>query len=69
MLEKKLLSNAQKNPSKIALIYKTTQFTYGELINSIYYYSNYLRKLKKKSKILLDYKNSIEWIIYYFAIR
>ena len=48
MFEKKLLNNAQKNPSKIALIYKTTQFTYEELINSIYYYSNYIRKLKKK---------------------
>ena len=64
MFEKKLLNNAQKNPSKIALIYKTTQFTYEELINSIYNYSNYLIKLKKKSKILLDYKKSKERIIY-----
>ncbi len=68
MIEKALLKNAKKNPNKIAVICDQRKISFKDLIKGIYSYSNYLRSFKK-NKILLSHKNSIEWVIYYFAIR
>ncbi len=68
MIEKALLKNAKKNPNKIAVISDQRKISFKDLIKGIYSYSNYLRSFKK-NKILLNHKNSIDWVIYYFAIR
>ena len=70
MIEKRLFQNAKKNPEKIIFIYGEEKITYSEFLNSVIHFTNLLnKKIKKKSKILLLQKNSIEWAIYYFSIR
>ena len=69
MIEKTLISNAIKNPNKIAIICGTKKITFRELMNLIYSYSSYLCEIKKKQKIILNFKNSIDWVVYYFSIR
>ena len=69
MIEKALINNAKKTPNKIAIICGTKKITFRELINSIYSYSSYLCGIKKKQQIILNFKNSIDWVVYYFSIR
>ena len=69
MIEDTLIKNAKKNPNKIAIICGAKRITFNELVNSIYSYSDYLGRKKKKQQIILNLKNSIDWVIYYFSIR
>jgi long-chain acyl-CoA synthetase len=69
MIEKALINNAKKTPNKIAIICGTKKITFRELINLIYSYSSYLSEIKKKQQIILNFKNSIDWVVYYFSIR
>ena len=69
MIEDTLIKNAKKNPNKIAIICGAKRITFNELVNSIYSYSDYLGRIKKKQQIILNLKNSIDWVIYYFSIR
>ena len=69
MIEEALTKNAKKTPGKIAIICGRKKITYIELLRSINSYSNYLGQIKKKQQIILNFRNSIDWIIYYFSIR
>ena len=70
MIENTLIRNCLKNQNKIAIICGDTKISYLNLINNISLYSLFLKKkIKKKNRILLKSKNSIEWVIYYFAIK
>lgn len=70
MIENELIKNCIKNRNKTAIICGTRKISYISLIQDILSYSIFLKKkIKKNNKILLKCKNSIEWVIYYFAIK
>ena len=70
MIEKAFIKNCFETPNKTAIICGDMQVSYSSLINYILSYSIFLKKkIKKKHKILLKCKNSIEWVICYFAIK
>ena len=70
MLENILVENCFKNQDKIAIVCGDKKVSYSNLINNILSYSSFLKKkIKTNNKVMLKCKNSIEWVIYYFAIK
>ena len=70
MLENIFIKNCFKNPNKTAIICGNKKVSYSELINTIFLCAFQLKKrIKTNNKVMLKYKNSIEWIIFYFSIK
>lgn len=67
MIEDTLIKNAKKNPNKIAIICGAKRITFNELVNSIYSYSDYLGRIKKKTTNYFKFKkfNRLGYILFF----
>ncbi len=63
-----LENSSRKHPEKIALIFKDSKFTYGELLDAVKKKSSFFNKFQKNSVISLLFENSPEFIISYLGI-